>query len=81
MVTKLTLSMESAVIEEAKAYAYRSGRSLSEIVESYLKRLVNEEDQVSVLEDLRSIYGSVKLPDDLDEKKAIRDIASKKHKK
>ena len=37
MNTKLTLSIEEQVIEQAKEYAKLQGRSLSNIVEEYLK--------------------------------------------
>ncbi len=36
---KLTLSVDQSVIDEAKEYAKSSGRSLSSIVEEYLKSL------------------------------------------
>jgi Family of unknown function (DUF6364) len=36
MTTKLTLSVDSAVISRAKRYAKRSGVSVSALVESYL---------------------------------------------
>lgn len=37
---KLTLSVEKALVEEAKIYAREAGKSLSEIVEEYLEFLV-----------------------------------------
>ena len=40
MATKLTLSIEEQVIESAKEYAKKQGRSLSSIVEEYLNQLV-----------------------------------------
>lgn len=39
MNTKLTLSIDQRVIEKAKRYASDQGRSLSGIVEEYLKSL------------------------------------------
>ena len=39
MNTKLTLSIEERVIQQAKEYAKKNGRSLSNIVEEYLKSL------------------------------------------
>lgn len=44
MTTKLTLSVEKTVIENAKLYARRQKRSLSEIVASYLRGLSTEPD-------------------------------------
>jgi hypothetical protein len=43
MQTKLTLSIESDVIEQAKEYARRQHRSLSNMVETYLKLVVRKE--------------------------------------
>jgi Family of unknown function (DUF6364) len=43
MQTKLTLSIESDVIEQAKEYARQQHRSLSNMVESYLKLVVRKD--------------------------------------
>jgi hypothetical protein len=50
MTTKLTLSMEKTVIQNAKRYARRQGRSLSDIVASYLRGLSAEPDAAEVLD-------------------------------
>ena len=42
MKTKLILSVERSVSEQAKLYAQRQGQSLSDIVENYLKVLISE---------------------------------------
>ena len=42
METKLTLSIDKQVIVRAKKYAKQQGRSLSDIVENYLKLLTSE---------------------------------------
>lgn len=39
MNTKLTLRLDEGLIEQAKAYAAREGRSLSELVAGYFSRL------------------------------------------
>ena len=39
MTTKLTLTIDDSVISVAKKYAKKSGKSLSVIVENYLKTL------------------------------------------
>ncbi|MEM7660505.1 MAG: DUF6364 family protein, partial [Bacteroidota bacterium] len=61
MNTKLTLTIEKSVIEKAKAYAKKSGRSLSDLIESYLLRLVSESDLVTetVPEEFKDLFGSV----------------------
>ncbi|WP_438961552.1 DUF6364 family protein [Nonlabens sp.] len=40
--TKLTLTIEKAVIEHAKQYAKDTGQSLSELIQNYLNRLAIE---------------------------------------
>jgi len=42
MTTKLTLSVEKAIIEKAKRYAQEHNRSLSEIVTKYLEYLTGD---------------------------------------
>ena len=42
MNTKLTLTIEQDVIEKAKKYAKDKERSLSSLIENYLKALTNE---------------------------------------
>ena len=43
MNTKLTLTIEQSVIEKAKKYARKKERSLSDLIENYLKALTKEE--------------------------------------
>ena len=40
MTTKLTLTIDESIIDSAKAYARDQGRSLSDVVENYLKVLL-----------------------------------------
>ncbi len=66
MNTKLTLSIEQEVIEAAKDYAKKHGRSLSNIVEEYLKALsekksTREKELSKIVKDLK---GSISLPKD-----------------
>lgn len=42
MTTKLTLSVEKAIIDKAKRYAHEHNRSLSEIVAKYLEYLTGD---------------------------------------
>ena len=42
MTTKLTLTLEQHIIVKAKEYAKKKGRSLSDIIENYLKVVVTE---------------------------------------
>lgn len=54
MTSKLTLTVEEGVIKKAKAYARQTGRSLSELVESYLNTLTDENiDNKKYLQNLK----------------------------
>ncbi len=81
MTTKLTLSVEKRVVERAKVYAKRTGRSLSEIIEAYLETLTSEHAQKhnEISPKLRKIIGVVKLPKNFNEAKAKRTNLENKH--
>lgn len=67
MNTKLTLSMESEVIERAKRFARSRHRSLSAIVEQYLRFVSDHEPQrVTSSPRIRAISDSLHLPADTD---------------
>lgn len=79
MTTKLTLTVEKTVIEKAKAYAKKTGRSLSELVENYLEAITLNEKEENLSPRLKKIVGVVKLPHDFDEEKELSDHYKKKH--
>ena len=79
MTTKLTLTVEKAIIEKAKSYAKKTGRSLSELIENYLENITQENDDSDISPKLQKIVGSVKLPPDFDEEKELRAALEKKH--
>jgi formiminotetrahydrofolate cyclodeaminase len=79
MTTKLTLTVEKTIIERAKSYAKKTGRSLSELIESYLENITEENDNSDLSPKLKKIVGSVKLPEDFDEEKELRSAIEKKH--
>jgi hypothetical protein len=65
MPNKLTLSIDQEIIEKAKEYAKLQGRSLSNIIEEYLKSISidsskNEKRDLSKL--VRELKGSIKPP-------------------
>lgn len=69
MKAKLTLSLEKQTIEKAKAYAKATGRSLSDLVEGYLGKLVQEEHALNDNKpsaSLQQLIGAVKVPPDYD---------------
>jgi len=85
MDTKLTLKLNKEVIEKAKAYASSTDRSLSRLVETYLKSLVTTEvkeddDIIMISPFVKSLSSGVKVPSDLDYKKEYIDHLQEKYK-
>ncbi|WP_316782735.1 DUF6364 family protein [Pedobacter frigiditerrae] len=85
MNTKLTLTIDKSVIERAKAYAGKQGRSLSSMVENYLKAVTNKEENIAIEGELspivKSLVGSFKMPKDFDYKKEITKMRDEKYQK
>jgi len=79
MTNKLTLTVEKAIIDRAKSYAKKTGRSLSELIENYLETITQEDNQVDLSPKLRKLVGSVQLPADFDEEKELRSALEKKN--
>jgi len=79
MTTKLTLKVEKSVIEQAKLYAKNTGRSLSQIIETYLETITQEANTNELSPKLKKIVGVVNLPKDFDDKKELRSVLEKKH--
>ena len=80
MNTKLTLTIEQSIIEKAKSYAKGKGRSLSDIIENYLKAITTEkniEEDISPL--VNSLRGSFKAPESFDYKKELSKGLSEKY--
>lgn len=82
MTTKLTLTIEQDVIKVAKTYAHKKGRSLSELIENYLKTLTSKtSDDKDLSPRVKKIMGKIKLPKDFDYKKTLADELTKKYSK
>ena len=83
MPAKLTLTIDKTVIEEAKKYAKSQGRSLSNLIEEYLKSISAKDQKTDELElspITKSLLGSVQLKDEeLDYKQLIEEEIIKKH--
>jgi Family of unknown function (DUF6364) len=70
MNAKLTLSLNQEIIIQAKDYAQKTGRSLSQMVESYFENLTkNSEIADDINPKVKKLIGIVKLPDDFDQEK------------
>lgn len=84
--TKLTLNIKKRVVNMAKTYAKKQGRSLSDIVENYLMAISNNEkiDEEEIMSNLspeiRELVGIAgKVPKDIDYKKEVEDYLVKKY--
>ena len=84
MDTKLTLKLDKFVVEGAKVYASSHKKSLSRLIESYLKSLLNNENQQNeedfeITPFVKSLKSGVKIPKDFDDKKGYDDYLSEKY--
>ena len=81
MNTKLTLTIEHTIIEKAKKYANVKGRSLSDIVENYLKAITKEDtvESISLTPIVKSLKGSFKAPKNIDYKKELSKRLTEKY--
>jgi hypothetical protein len=81
MDAKLTLSIDKDVAHKAKVYARSKGRSLSDLVENYLKLLTKKSsaEDSEYTPRVKSLLGCVSLPEDFDYKKEITDYLTKKY--
>ncbi len=84
MDAKLTLKLNSEIIEKAKQYAASRKQSLSRLVEAYLLSLINKEQQSTANEPevspyVKSISSGTKIPKNLDVKEEICKHREEKH--
>ncbi len=65
MQSKLTLTVDSEIIDSAKTYAKENNRSLSSIIEEYLKSLVSKKSskKLKLKGRISELKGSVRDPD------------------
>ena len=85
MDTKLTLNVDKEVIEKAKKYASSHKKSLSRLIESYLKSLVihdnsNDGEEIKISPFVKSISTGVSIPADFDYKKEYTTYLVEKYK-
>lgn len=81
MNTKLTLTIEQSVIEKAKKYAKEKERSLSDLIENYLKALTkdNAQNDIELTPIVKSLKGSFTAPKNSDYKKDLTNRLSDKY--
>ncbi len=85
MDTKLTLKLDKFVIDRAKEYASLHKRSLSRMIESYLKSLIEKDSpdskhDIEISPFVKSMTTGVKIPAGFNHKKAYGDFLSEKYK-
>lgn len=81
MNTKLTLTIERSVIEEAKKYAKEKKRSLSDLIENYLKAITKDTPAENAAETpiVQSLKGSFRAPENFDYQKELTKKLSEKY--
>jgi Family of unknown function (DUF6364) len=80
MTTKLTLTIEDSIIKTAKKYAQKRGRSLSGLIENYLRTLSSKESDADKLSPrVKRLRGSIKLPKDFDYKRSLEEAITEKY--
>ena len=84
MNTKLTLSLDKNVISRAKIYARRKNKSLSQIIEDYLKTIPIDTGNDSIIQEIplvtRSLAGILKGKEEFDFKNEVSDYITGKYK-
>lgn len=81
MDTKLTLKLDTSVIEQAKTYAKKKNTSLSKLIESYLGLLVDPQNVQEVTPLVKSLSGVIDLPKNFDYKKDYKKHLTNKYTK
>lgn len=80
MITKLTLTIDKKIIDAAKKHAKENGKSLSALVENYLKTMTTREGTSERLSPkIESLMGIAKVGSDFNEKEEMGSLLIKKH--
>ena len=83
MDTKLTLSIDEAVIKKAKEFAKKNHTSLSQLFENYLSNLTNKQkdnDKEEISPLVKGLSGVLKVPANFDPKKERTKYLENKYK-
>jgi len=85
MDVKLTLKLDKNVIDRAKEYASSHERSLSRLIESYLKSLIEKETtkpeiDFEISPFVKSMKTGIKFPVEYEYKEAYGDYLAEKYK-
>jgi len=81
MDAKLTLKLNSKIIEEAKLYAKERNTSLSQMIENYLAAVTNEESKKRKVNPIiKSLTGVISLDEKKDYRQAYTKYLTEKYK-
>ncbi len=81
MDTKLTLSLDKSVIEQAKTYAKSNKISLSKLIESYLATLTSKaKGEIEITPLVKSLSDVINLDDKVNIKEEYADYLIEKYK-
>ena len=81
MNTKLTLRLNSKVIETAKVWAKKHKTSLSKMIESYLGSVTGQKsERIEITPLVKSLSGIIELPEGYDYREEYTKHISEKHK-
>ena len=81
MDTKLTVRLDSNVIERAKVYSRNHNVSISRLIESYLDSVTKDKSkEIEITPLVKSLSGVVKISVDFDYKKEYGDYLIEKYK-
>ena len=79
MNTKLTLNLDTGVIEQAKNYAKNNRVSLSKLIENYLDSLTKRSERKSNISPLVESLTGVIPSENYDDRKDYKDYLSEKY--
>jgi len=85
MDSKLTVKLDKQVIDRAKVYASANNKSLSRLIESYLKSIVIKDnddnmDEIQISPFVKSLSSGFAIPSDIDYKKEYSNYLIEKYK-
>ena len=81
MESKLTLKLNSSVIEQAKTYAKKKNTSLSKLIESYLRMLVDPKQINEAVPLVKGLSGIINFPKKFEHKREYKNHILNKYNK
>lgn len=80
MKAELTIALEADVLEQARAYARRTGQELDALLRAYTEQLARQAQPLPVLPpEIEALRGSIILPPDADYKAIVAEELAKKY--